>query len=78
MVNISLGSNAIYNYGIYRDCIELRCGGTVITVSDSDEIAEIKRWIKRAKVFAKNKCEVCTYLEYMLDFGQYEEGYDEH
>ena len=63
---------AIYNYGIFRDCIEFYAPGTVCTLSDPEEIRTIKTWIKEARSFAKNKNEVCTYIEYMLEHGQYE------
>ena len=63
---------AIYNYGIFRDCIELYAPGTVCTISDPEEIKTIKSWIQTARKFAKNKPEICTYIEYMIDYGQYE------
>ena len=71
MVNVSLGSKAIYGYKVCRDCIELRGCGTVITVY-GEEKDELMGWIKQAEKYAKNRSEVCSYLEYMIDFGQYE------
>ena len=63
---------AIYSYHILSDCLELHCPGTIVTYTDSKEIQTIKQWIKEAKSFSKNKSEICTYLEYMIDYGQYE------
>lgn len=67
-----LNGLAIYNYNILPDCIRLSNPGGFCLITSPDEIRIFKRWIKEAKSFAKNTNEICSYLEYMLDFGQYE------
>lgn len=73
MVNINLNGKAIWSYAIYRDCIDLRSPGNCISITDPDEIKTLKQWINEAKSFAKTRDEITSYLEYMIDIGQYEE-----
>lgn len=68
-----IDGRAIYNYKLYASCIEFYSPGTVCTITDENEIKKIKTWIKQSKQFAKNNAEICTYLEYMIEYGQYEE-----
>ena len=63
---------AIYSYHVFDNRIELHHPGTICTYTDPEEIQIIKQWIREAKRFAKNNSEICTYLEYMIDYGQYE------
>lgn len=74
MVNINLEGKAIYRVAFFRDCVEIRTGGGIITITDEKEIETLRQWEKEARAFAKTRDEVTTYIEYMIDFGQYAEG----
>lgn len=62
----------IYNFCIKDNIVEFLAPGSVLRITDPQEVGIIKQWIKEAKGFAKCRDEICSYLEYMFDFGQYE------
>lgn len=57
----------IYRYAIYRDCIELHGPGSVTTIRESEEIKQIKEWIREARRFAKTQDEVTSYINYKIE-----------
>lgn len=57
----------IYRYAIYRDCIELHVPGSVITITNSKDIDQIKEWISESKRFAKTTDEITSYINYKID-----------
>ena len=65
----------IYNYHIRRDTLELVCPGSVITITDPAEVETIEAWIRDIKRWlpddSSRKSRICSYIEYMLDSGQY-------
>lgn len=71
-IKMTIPGRAIYSYHIYEDHIELHSPGTITTIANAEEVATLKQWIKTAKKWSKNNSEICSYLEYMIDYGQYE------
>lgn len=69
--------NPIYNYYVYGDRIEFIFPGSVTTFFDKNDIEIILAWIEQGKKYARKdkdmKAEICTYLEYMIKYGQYEQ-----
>ena len=69
---IEFNHNAITRVDILKNTFVIHQIGGTITITDPKEVCTFIRWVREAKSFAKNRDEVCTYLEYMLDYGQYE------
>lgn len=70
--HIEFNHSAITRFDILKDTFVIHQIGGTITITDPAEVVTLIRWVREAKGFAKNRDEICTYLEYMLDYGQYE------
>lgn len=69
---IEFNHRAITGIGIMRGKVIVRQIGGTVTITDPKECSTMIQWVREAKSFAKNRDEVCSYIEYMLDYGQYE------
>lgn len=62
--------SAIYNYHIYKDRLELISPGSVMTIASTEDIKDIKRWIREADKFTPHNTDyrdrICSYLEYQI------------
>lgn len=70
--HIEFNHGTITRFDILKGTFIIHQHGSTITVTDPAEVVTLIRWTREAKRIARNRDEVCRYLEYMLDYGQYE------
>lgn len=69
---IEFNHSTITRFDILKDTFIIHQHGSTITITDPAEVVTLIQWAREAKRIARNRDEVCRYLEYMLDHGQYE------
>lgn len=60
-----LEGTTLYNYHFTDDSIEFWTPGSIVTMTDEEEMKYVKSLIQKAKRFSSTKDEVCRYLQYI-------------